>query len=317
MTAMDQEQNAGHHVITKDAVHELFTSGRADEHGRIDGLTEDEFYDKLDADQAFMDRWYGPTGLPAWADGADQREHALADPSLTGEQNLQRDRSWVQDNLAEAHDAGPASNADAMSHLGAAAHALEDSYSEAHEWRDDSEHSGNPDAKVESINVFDPTGIQGGGGVFGSFEGTHDERFDHVPIDALGHPILGEDRAAVSATAQLLENYVDEEHASHDQAVQSADQTVGQFFQEDAQHPVVVNEHPDAAWQTEDARRWAIDAQQATADPDPGELPSFSYNPTPGMSPSASTSPSPSPSASPTPSTPSPTPSSSSTPTPS
>jgi hypothetical protein len=310
---MDQEQNAGHHVITKDAVHELFTSGRADQHGRIDGLTEDEFYQKLDDDQAFMDRWYGPTGVPAWASGDNQREHAMADPSLTGEQNLQRDRAWVQDNLAQAHDAGPASNENAMSHLGAAAHALEDSYSEAHEWRDDSEHSGNPDAKVESINVFDPTGIQGGGGVFG-VEGTHDERFDRVPIDALGHPILGDDRAAVSATAQMLENYVDEEHASHADAVKSFDNTIGQFFQE-GDHGVTVNEHPNDAWEAEDARRWAIDAQQATADPDPGELPSPSptdyptSTPSPTHSPTPTVTPTQTPTQTPTPTTPTPTPS--------
>src|SRR6266487_2559308 len=149
---MDQDEGAGHHAVTRQAVRELFASGRADAGGKIDGMTEDQYYTALDSAQKYQDRWYGPTTHPAWMDGAAQREHGMADPSHDGTWNLQTDKSYVENQLSQAHSGG----ADQMQHLGNASHALEDSYSEAHAWRGDAANQGDPTAPVTSFNVFDP-----------------------------------------------------------------------------------------------------------------------------------------------------------------
>src|SRR6266536_3523700 len=141
---MDQAKGAGHHAVTRQAVRELFASGRADASGRIDGMTEEEYYRALDAAQAHQDRWYGPTTHPAWMDGDAQRQHGMADPAHDGAWNLQTDREYVQGELAQAHD----DTGHRMQHLGAAAHAVEDSYSEAHAWRGEAADHGDPNAPV-------------------------------------------------------------------------------------------------------------------------------------------------------------------------
>jgi hypothetical protein len=287
---MDQEKGAGHHIITRVAVQNLFTSGHVVD-GKVLGMAEEDFANALDDAQAYMDRWYGPTVLPWWAAPDAQREHAMARGDRSGDWNLDADKSWVEDNAVQALISGRNGNIkDAMSQLGAAVHALEDSYSEAHEWRDSSEHSGNPFAVVESINVFDPTGVEGGGGVLGQFEGTHDEHFDKVPLDQHGDIILGDDHAAVNAVTLLLEQWVTEQSASIDQARTDLNDLVAKFFQA-APGDTIVNEHPDAAFVAEDKeRRAADDTQVADANtynpPDIeffGDL-SFAPNPAPAGS---------------------------------
>ena len=212
---MDQQKGAGHHIITRTAVQRLFAT-RA-KNGRILGMKETDFTDALDGAQEHMDRWYGPTILPFWMDEAAQKEHGIADPHLSPEENVKRIKGWVEDNtikavlLAQQHKIG-----DAISDLGAAVHALEDTYSEAHMWRSASEHFGVETAQIQQIMVFDPTGLSGGGGIIGDVlrlkdvsMGTHDEWFDKVPLDKRGQMVEGDDKAATNAIVRLLNTFMD------------------------------------------------------------------------------------------------------------
>jgi hypothetical protein len=245
---MDQSNGAGHHAITREAVRELFASGRADAGGRIDGMTEDEYYAALDEAQLYQDRWYGPTLHPASLDGAAQREHGMADPQHDGAWNLATDEQYVEDELTQAHGGHQ------MQHLGAAAHALEDSYSEAHAWRGPSADQGDPNAPVESFNVYDPMPdlrLHMWGAM-----GTHDERFDHVPLDEHGHLIHGTDQAAAHATAEMLEAYHDHEHQTGAQAAAAEHEAVHHFYQP-GEPGVAVNDGYTPEWGAERDRRLA------------------------------------------------------------
>jgi hypothetical protein len=257
---MDQAEGGGHHAVTREAVRELFASGRADANGRIDGMTEDEYFHALDRAQEHQDRWYGPTTHPAWMDGDAQRQHGMADPDHDGGWNLRTDRDYVEGELAQAH--GAQDHRHEIEHLGNAAHALEDSYSQAHAWRGEAAQHGDPTAPVESFNVFNPLPSPGmhTGGVFG-LEGTHDHHFDHVPVDEHGHLIHGTDQAAAHATAQMLESYHDHEHQDAHTAATGVHQTVDRFYQA-GEHGVAVNEEYTDAWGAERDRRLHLQEQQ-------------------------------------------------------
>jgi hypothetical protein len=252
---VDQAKGAGHHAITREAVHELFASGRADVSGRIDGMTEEEYFQALDKAQEHQDRPWGPTTHPAWLDGDAQRQHGMADPHHDGQWNLDTDRRYVEGQLDDAHEGGTRDTV--MGHVGSAAHALEDSYSEAHAFRGQAADSGDPTAPVQSFNVFDPlpSWHMGTAGVLGT-EGTHDARFDQVPVDAHGNLIRGTDQAAAHATAAMLEAYTDHEHWSMDEAHTANHGTVQRFYQADA-GGVAVNDQYTASWAAERDRRLA------------------------------------------------------------
>jgi hypothetical protein len=212
---MDQEKGAGHHIITITAVQRLFAARAAN--GKLLGMTEPEFAGALDKAQKYMDRWYGPTILPFWLDEAAQKQHGLADPHLSPEENVARIKGWVEDNTVKAVLlAHQQKIGDAISALGAAVHALEDTYSEAHVWRSVSEHFGVETAEIQQIMVFDPTGFSGGGGILGvilrlkdASMGTHDEWFDKVPLDKRGEMVEGDDKAATNAIVRLLNSFMD------------------------------------------------------------------------------------------------------------
>jgi hypothetical protein len=211
---MDQQKGAGHHIITTTAVHRLFAEQARD--GRILGMTEAEFAHSLDRAQEHMDRWYGPTILPFWLDEAAQKQHGIANPHLSAEENVSLIKGWVEDNTVKAVILAQQKKiGDAIKALGAAVHALEDTYSEAHVWRSVSEHFGVETAAIEQIMVFDPTGLSGGKGIIGDAlhlkdvsMGTHDEWFDRVPLDKRGQMVEGDDRAATNAIQRLLESFV-------------------------------------------------------------------------------------------------------------
>jgi hypothetical protein len=222
---MDQQTGAGHHIITQVAVHELFASGRADAHGQINGMTENQYFHALDRAQEYQDRLYGPTTHPAHLDGAAQRQHGMADPHLSGAKNLEVDRNYVEKNLTDAR------HGDQMTHLGAAVHALEDSYSEAHAWRGSAANHGDPKAPIESFNVFNPlpSPHQHTWGVFGT-EGTHDARFDHVPVGKDGELIRGTDKAAAHAVAQALGAFHDSQRQGDGHAQAAIHAKIGEFY---------------------------------------------------------------------------------------
>ena len=258
---MDQDEHGGHPLITREAVRQLFEARGFDEVGdgvpRVDGLTQDEYAQRLNQaqkDQDVVAEWpteiptYG-TSVPAKWDGDVQREHAMADPDLSGEANLARNRDYVQSELHNAHEGG----ADEFRHLGNAAHALEDSYSGAHAWRNrDALAAGDPTAPVESINVWDPTpGWNGGptGKFLSDEQGTHDERFDHVEVHD-GQLAYGGDQAAANATAQMLIAHVDAKSMNDVDAREHVNTTTDQFF-EGAADGVEVNHEATPEWRAE------------------------------------------------------------------
>lgn len=117
----------------------------------------------------------GPTAHSAWDDPAVQRQHSMASPYVSGERNLTADRSYAVDMLNAAYEIGRYGHYPPVEHremvpLGAALHAVEDSYSSAHLWRGDSVYSGDATAPIKSFNVFDAFG-------HGPMN-THDGRFD-------------------------------------------------------------------------------------------------------------------------------------------
>ncbi|HTH04598.1 MAG TPA: hypothetical protein VL916_01960, partial [Ilumatobacteraceae bacterium] len=262
---MDQDEHGGHPLITREAVRQLFEARGFDDVGdgipRVDGLTQDEYAARLNQaqkDQDVVAEWpteiptYG-TSVPAEWDGDVQREHAMADPDLSGEANLARNRDYVQSELHNAHEGGDSE----FRHLGNAAHALEDSYSGAHAWRDrEALAAGDPTATIESINVWDPTpGWNAGptGKFLSDEQGTHDERFDHVEVRD-GQLAYGGDQAAANATAQMLIAHVDAKSMNDRDAREHVDNTTDQFF-EGAADGVQVNLEATPEWRAErDAR---------------------------------------------------------------
>ena len=259
---MDQADGAGHHAVTKMAVHQLFGPDEVGASGTIGGYSETQFFQKLDAAQQHQDRIWGPTTHPAWAHPHAQREHAMASPYTTGLDNLHTDRDYVVGELDKAHAAHLAGDSKGeMSHLGAAAHALEDSYSDAHAFRDPSVYAGNPEAKVESFNVFDPAGISTHGPIDAPVsyigEGTHDARFDVVPIDKDGNPVLPDHQAGAKATAEMLKTYFDARDKDGHSAHAAHMETLDKFFQP-SPDGVHVNKTVTEAWKHERDERLDI-----------------------------------------------------------
>ena len=305
---MDQKEGAGHHAITKEAARELFDKTAADDHGikRIDGMDFEQYYAQLDAGQEYADRIVGgDTWKPYWAARDAQREHSMADPAKSGEQNLADTRNFVtgeletakadhdalknfdkldsdhdgflshkeidqgiknnmltgraasnlkdnQDTIEDLHDDpgiddwNGVSKGDLqeqeMRDLGRATHALEDSYSNAHMFRDTS-NTADPHAPIESINVFNPVG-------FGA-DDTHVEAFDKVPLDSDGNLIRGSDRAAASASAEMLDSYLTHRDDTESDARTALGGTVGSFYQPSSGGVGVNTDEDDPNWQRE------------------------------------------------------------------
>lgn len=272
---MDQDENAGHHAVTREAVRLFFAHHQADRDaaGRIDGMTELEYFHALDRAQEHQDSVIGRTTHPATWDPDAQREHGMADPNHDGSWNLDTDRRYVENELAIAHEGG--TRATEFGHLGAAAHALEDSYSEAHTFRGSAADSGDPNAPIESFNVFTPQPHLVDGHLRGKWlsdeQGTHDERFDTTPV--AGHPDLdqnfdqavplvhGTDRAAAAATAEMLGTYHEHRDESMSAATQATRETIGHFYQSSEGGPGV-NADETPQWRAERDRRLRVHADE-------------------------------------------------------
>jgi hypothetical protein len=246
-------------------------------------MDERQFAHALDQAQEHADRWYGPTTHPHYMSPGEQREHAMGDAHLTGDQNLVRDRDFVSSELKEAQHAHLNNDpAGEMRHLGAAIHALEDSYSDAHVWRGNSVYSGDPHAPVQSFNLFDPLGLRPfSPGVGLGTEGTHDPRFDHVPVDANGNPILQNHQAAVSAGAETLATYHRVRDGDPATAGSALERTVGGFFQPAHEGVHVNNSWLDHSWRAEADRRLDIahtqEQQHHTDNPNDHAAPTPNY----------------------------------------
>lgn len=252
---------SGHHDITYAAVARLYEQ-LAGPDGTVRGLRPDEYAAALDKAQAHQDRPLGagvienyggsgksvpyagpgPTAHSAYVNPNAQREHFMADPYRKGWDNLQINTEYIYDELAQA----PA--ADEFKHLGAAAHALQDSYSGAHAWRADSVYDGDPTAPVQSLHVFTPVhaaGIDDG-------KNTHADEFDMPPATS------GSTLAAIEATYRMLRSY----ELNRDLAPESADRARRNDLApmlRPSPSGVTVNLYPGREWTIERNRRLALE----------------------------------------------------------
>ena len=249
---------AGHRAITAQAVKQLFES-RADAHGFIDGMTQHQYFVALNIAQAHQDRFYGPTWHPAWAHGSAQREHSMADPHVSGLQNLANIRDHIEREFYIAKHEGT------MTHLGNAIHAVEDSYAEGHAWRGPSTNSGDPTAPIESLNVYNPfpSPHQGTWGILGT-SGTHDNRFENVPVGPNGELLRGTDIAAANASAELLVTFHDNFHKSDATALDAIHGQMDRFYQPSTEG-VKVNDVFTDSWAHERDHRLAVHAHELPA----------------------------------------------------
>ncbi|MFC0625739.1 hypothetical protein [Kribbella deserti] len=263
----------GHREITQEAVKRLYAT-MAGPDGRIRGLDEQRYFEALDKAQAHIDRPVGaglvrnfngtnltvpyvgpgPTTHSAWANPGVQREHFMADPYKSGPENLAINASYLDDAMAAARQAGAAATGpddilrQEMPPLGAAVHSIQDSYSGAHAWREDSVYEGNVEAPVQSFHVFTPAhavGIDDG-------KNTHADEFDKPPIES------GSARAATEATFRLLQAHEQGYRTSPDQARAELWKALGPMVTPSASG-VTVNTAPTAEWAAERDRRVALE----------------------------------------------------------
>jgi hypothetical protein len=251
---------SGHHDITYAAVARLYQHVAAPDR-TVRGLRQDEYAAAVDKAQAYQDRPFGvgvitnfgglgksfpyvglgPTTHSAYANPDAQREHFMADPFRKGWDNLDTNTAYILEQLAAAQ----ASPQLEFGHLGAAAHALQDSYSGAHAWREDSVYDGDPTAPVVSLHVFTPAhavGVDDG-------RNTHSDEFDTPPASS------GSTRAAVEATYRMLRSYELNRGSSLENALQA---DLGPMLRP-SPAGVTVSLHPSREWTLERNRRLALE----------------------------------------------------------
>jgi hypothetical protein len=200
----------GHHELTVTAVHRLYDE-LADARDLVRGLARHRYADTLDRAQAHQDRALaaglirnvantgrtvpyagpGPTLHSAYFNPDVQREHFLADPYRCGEDNLRINAEYIIEQLRRA---GGSATRQEMRRLGAAVHAVQDSYSGAHVWRDHAVYDGDPTAAVRALHVFTPSHLLG----WDDGRNTHFGAFDQPPAGS------GTARAAAEATYRIL-----------------------------------------------------------------------------------------------------------------
>jgi hypothetical protein len=259
----------GHRDITYAAVARLYQVLSCPD-DTIHGVPQKVYSDALDLAQAYQDRPIGaglienhagtgesypyvgpgPTTHSAYRNPNVQREHFMADPYRKGPDNLRTNSGYILEQLAAAHRS--ASAEDEITYLGAAAHALQDSYSGAHAWREESVYEGEVTAPVQSLHVFTPghaVGIDDG-------KNTHADEFDRPPTES------GSARAAVEATYLMLRCYELNRDNPPEEAAHARRAVMEPMLRPSAQG-VTVSLHPDREWAAERDRRLAL--EQASA----------------------------------------------------
>ncbi|GAB3928985.1 hypothetical protein GCM10029976_027770 [Kribbella albertanoniae] len=249
----------GHRDITYAAVARLY-----DRLSR-DGLSRQEYSEQLDKAQAYQDRplgagviknfagtgkpfvyvGLGPTGHSAYANPDAQRAHFMADPYRRGADNLRSNTEYLFEQLAAAQTAE--SPRDEMMHLGAAAHALQDSYSGAHAWRELSVYDGDPTARVQSLHVFTPGHVVG----LDKHRNTHADEFDSPPANS------GSTLAAIEATYRMLRVYETTRGMPPQQAELARRAALDELVR--PAENVTVNLHPTPEWAAERDERLALE----------------------------------------------------------
>jgi hypothetical protein len=264
---------SGHHDITYAAVARLYQHVASPD-GTVRGLRQGEYAAALDKAQAYQDRPFGvgvitnfaglgrsfpyvglgPTTHSAYANPDAQREHFMADPFRKGWDNLDTNAAYIFEQLAAAQAAPQLE----FGHLGAAAHALQDSYSGAHAWREDSVYDGDPAAAVVALHVFTPAhavGVDDG-------RNTHSDEFDTPPATS------GSTRAAVEATYRMLRSYELNRGSSPANGLQA---DLGPLLRPSAAG-VTVSLHPSREWTLERNRRLALEHGVITPGPEADEV---------------------------------------------
>jgi hypothetical protein len=254
---------SGHRELTTAAVDRLYAV-LAGPDGRIRGLGRDRYAAELDRAQAHQDRalsaglitnvantgrtlpyaGFGPTLHSAYTNPDVQRQHFLADPFRSGSGNLRVATGFI---AAELRRARHSSGRETMRHLGAAVHAIQDSYSGAHAWRDYAVYSGDPTAAVRCLHVFTPAHLAG----IDDRRNTHAGAFDQPPARS------GTVRATIEATYRIL--------VAHELGLRDPDQA--DLLLRETLEPlvrpsgegVVVSLVPDTAWRAERDRRLELD----------------------------------------------------------
>jgi len=268
----DQEIGAGHHAITAAATHRLFEMANTD--GKVLGMTESQFFQAMDHWQGYADRsplggWMeqtpfglGNTWEPSSWNPDAQRAHSMADPSQTGDQNLENVRDYIVFNMMQAKEAR--GQEQELECLGAAVHALEDSYSSAHVFRDP-QNPIDPGAQIIAFNNFSP----------GTDAQTHDKVFDKVAVSSDRLIERGTDQAAAVAVAEMLKSYVDNVPNDFSWSQEAFSQTVSPFFRGDDIQVYSNKNDPayqaqrDAHYQNEVCRDWASVQIGAGSESDP------------------------------------------------
>lgn len=271
------EHWSGHREITREAVDLLFEE-LAGPDGQLRGIDREQYFGALDKAQARQDRplsvglihnhgnsgrsfpyaGLGPTMHSAWANPETQRLHFMADPYRNGPENLRTNATYLMNELQAAHRVSTSSLRTSlrteMPRLGAAAHALQDSYSGAHTWREDSVYSGDPLAPIQWFHVFTPAHSIG----LKDNRNTHADEFDQPPTRS------GSVRAAVEATYRMLTAHEQSQGADVDRAGLTMWRLVGPLMRGSAAG-VGVNLAPDHHWQAERDRRLALEQGDAAS----------------------------------------------------
>lgn len=271
------DHSHGHSEITREAVARLYL-GLQDENGLIRGLSQEQYAEALDAGQAYQDSPLGfgmvedadgldgvdvpfvgpgPTMHSAYFNPTDQVYHAMADPEASGQQNLDNLRQMLARETADAHGlarVGPDENQlkDEMKPLGAVVHAIQDLKSGAHAFlAKEAHYAGDPEAEIESFNVFTPLHVIG----LDKERNTHHDAFDKP--DAFS----GSARAATEATYRVL--------MAHEAGIEQPERAAGLMeatlgpMTRGAANVGVNLSSSDPAWQAERGTRLAMEQSSA------------------------------------------------------
>jgi len=173
-----------------------------------------------------------------------QREHAVADPKLTAQENLAAIKGFIVGELVaakECHARGD--QAGEFKHLGRAAHCLEDGYSSAHIFRDPTRAS-DPFAPVQGIMNFSPVSRPW---TPDTASNTHNESFDSVPtVPGDGSLARSTDQAGAHALRLVFATYINEVDSGDLAAARHAfEAAVNPLFSGDG---AVVLDRPDAEY---------------------------------------------------------------------
>ncbi len=285
----DQEEGKGHHVTTMHAVRHLFERIPGE---RLLGQTPQEFFNRLDAAQGQVDGMPfadhilphylykafgvvtgsphevivsgpGTTILPSALAPEAQTAHALSNPHLNAQQNLEAMKTYLVTELMaakEAHARGDVQGE--FMHLGRVTHLVEDSYSQAHMLRDPSR-PGDPEAHVNALLNFSTLSWVD--------SNTHEKSFDSVPTVAANNDLARmTDQAGPQALGRIFATYVQNVDSADLAAVKATFQSsVQSYFT--GQDAVTFDDHHAAGFKDYVAQHYGNEVSMVPVQPNAPE----------------------------------------------